>query len=403
MATRRVVITGVGLISCLGNDPDTFFDNLVEGKPVLRPYPDLGRHPVGRAQFAPEQHFTRTDLLGLDRVSQFAIVASREAAANADLTAVDKERLGVFFGTGTSGAATLEASYGNFFGVRPERYLCIPMAMNHAPASQVAISLGAMGECQTYSTACSSSAVAIGEGYRRIKDGYVDVAVAGGAECMLVPSVMNEWEKLRVLAPAQGDPSSGCRPFDASRRGFHLAESAATVILESVEHATARGAPILGEIAGYGLSNDASHITKPSPAGQRLAIKRAMADAGISPGDLAYVNLHGTATGAGDLAEAQSVEEVFGEIARRVPMSATKSSHGHAIGATGALEFIATLWALRRGIAPPTAFTEQVAPGISLNLICRQAELLRNPGYGASNSFAFGGANAVLVLRKTDH
>ena len=403
MKTRRVAVTGVGLVSCLGNDPDAFFDNLVAGKSGLRLYPDLGRHPVGRAQFAPERHFTRTELLGLDRVSQFAIVASRDAAANASLATVDKERLGVFYGTGTSGAATLEASYGNFFGVRPKRYLCIPMAMNHAPASQVAIKLGAMGECQTYSTACSSSAVAIGEGYRRIKDGYLDVAVAGGAECMLVPSVMNEWEKLRVLAPAQGDPSSGCRPFDVHRHGFHLAESAATVILESMEHATARGAPILGEVVGYGLSNDASHITKPSPAGQRLAIKRALAAAGISPNDLAYVNLHGTATGAGDLAEAQSVEDVFGEFSRHIPMSATKSSHGHAIGATGALEFIATLWAIRQRIAPPTAFTEQVAPDISLNLICRHAEPLRDLGYGMSNSFAFGGANAVLVVKRTDH
>lgn len=217
---------------------------------------------------------------------------------------------------------------------------------------------------------------------------------------MLVPSVMREWEKLRVLAPAIGDPSSGCRPFDTNRRGFHLAEGAATVVLEEYEHAISRGAPILGEVVGYGVSNDAAHMTKPSPAGQALAMKRAIFDAAILMSDIGYINLHGTATSAGDLAEAQSISDVFGDLAGQIPMSATKSSHGHAIGATGAIEFIATLYALQRGVAPPTTFTEEVAANVSLNIITRHAYIIKGARYAISNSFAFGGNNAVLVLKK---
>lgn len=206
----------------------------------------------------------------------------------------------------------------------------------------------------------------------------------------------------RYCSVAQGSPSSGCRPFDTQRRGFHLAEGAAIVVLEEFEHAVRRGAPILGEVVGYGVSNDAAHITKPSPAGQALAMKRAIHAAGLSAADIGYINLHGTATAAGDLAEAQSICEVFGSLAREIPMSATKSSHGHAIGATGAIEFIATVYALERGIVPPTAFTDDVAPEIGLNLVTRQWHNIEGAQYAASNSFAFGGNNAVLVLKRAE-
>ncbi len=400
---RRVVVTGLGLLSCLGNDPESFFRNLIDGVSGITEHPDIPKHPVGWIAFNAEEHLSKMELLSLDRVSQFALHASRQALAMARLDKNDIEQAGILYGTGFGGASTLESSYGNFFGIKKcARVLTIPMVMMHAPASQISIHFGIRGECQTYSTACSSSSIAIGEGFRRIQDGYLDVAITGGAECMLLPSVIAEWEKLRVLAPTQGIPSQGCRPFAANRSGFHLAEGAATVILEERAHAIARGAKIVGEIVGYGTSTDGEHITKPSARGQSLAIRRAIAEAHIAPNDIGYINLHGTATQAGDAAEAESIRDVFDGILSKIPVSGTKSSHGHAIGATGAMEFIATLFALDKQVAPPTAFTEEVDPACELNLITGCGKLLNGVRYAASNSFAFGGSNAVLIAKAAD-
>lgn len=400
---RRVVVTGLGLLSCLGNDPDSFFRNLIDGVSGITQHPDIPKHPVGWIEFNPEEHFSRTELVSLDRVSQFALTASRQAVAMAGLDINEIERAGVLYGTGFGGASTLESSYGNYFGIKKcVRALTIPMVMMHAPASQISIHFGIRGECQTYSTACSSSSVAIGEGVRRIQDGYLDIAITGGAECMLLPSVVAEWEKLRVLAPAHMIPSQGCRPFAAKRSGFHLAEGAATVILEERTHAMARGAKILGEIVGYGISTDGEHITKPSAKGQALAIRKAIAEAQIATSDIGYINLHGTATQAGDAAEAESIRDVFKDILSEIPVSGTKSSHGHAIGATGAIEFIATLFAINKQVAPPTAFTEEVDPSCGLNLITGCGKVLNGVRYAASNSFAFGGNNVVLIAKAAD-
>ncbi len=403
MKSRRVVVTGMGILSCLGTNPETFFKNLVNGKSGIVLRPDIPRHPVGWIDFNPEVHFSKTELLSLDRVSQFALVASRQAITMSRLSLGETERCGVLFGTGMGGASTLESSYAHYFEIkRCARVLTIPMVMMHAPASQISIHFGIRGECQTYSTACSSSSVAIGEGFRRIKDGYLDIAITGGAESMLLPSVVAEWEKLRVLAPAQGNPSQGCCPFSTKRRGFHLAEGAATVVLEERDHAIQRGAKIFGEIVGYGISTDGVHITKPSASGQSLAIRRAIDEADILPRDIGYMNLHGTATQVGDAVEAESIRNVFGSFASEIPVSGTKSSHGHAIGATGAMEFIATVLAIDKGIAPPTAFTQEVDPACALNLVTGSGRALGCITYAGSNSFAFGGNNAVLIMKAAE-
>lgn len=402
-SSKRVVITGMGLVSCLGSDVNEFFDNLVMGRSGIRLHPDIPTHPVGWVDFKAEEHFKKLDLLSLDRVSQFSLVASKQAVAMAGLDLGRTDRYGVLFGTGMGGASTLESSYANYFGIKPfARALTIPMAMIHAPASQISIHFGIHGECQTYSAACSSSSVAIGEAFRRIRDGYLDVAIAGGAECMLVPSVIGEWAKLRVLAPADGAPSEGCRPFSKAPKGFHLAEGAAAIVMEEREQALKRGARIYGEVVGYGVSNDGMHITKPSAKGQTLAIRRALDEAKIGPDDIGYINAHGTATLAGDQAEVESIRTVFGNCAAKVPVSATKSSHGHAIGATGAIEFIVTMLTLQKGIIPPTAFTSEAAPACAMDLVVSKARKVGKISFGMSNTFAFGGNNAVLIVKNAE-
>lgn len=403
---RRVVVTGLGVITPLGNSPEAFFSNLLSGKTgiAIHPTQHLPR-AVGTAEFLPELHFNKMQLLGLDRVSQFAVVAARHAAAQAGFNPAVAlgDEVGVFLGTGAGGVESTEHAYAKFFnaGGEKKKLLSIPAAMIHAPASQVALMLGARAECQTYSTACSSSSVAIGEAYRRIRDGYSNCAIAGGAECILTPGMLDSWMAMRVLCDDTDDaPGTGCRPFSSDRNGFAIGEGAAVLVLESLGSAENRGANILSEIVGYGVSNDATHITKPNVDGQALAMQRALKEACIDPSEISYINAHGTATIAGDRTETASIKKVFGTHAYKVPISATKSAHGHLMGATGAVELVATIMALQEQVIPPTTHWSTCDDECDLDYVPWKARKVTGLEFAMSNSFAFGGNNAVLIARR---
>lgn len=402
---RRVVITGMGALSALGATAQSCFNNLIAGRNGIRSHPTHALPTsVGYVDFDAGAHFSKMQLLGLDRVSQLAILAAKQAMqqAQAAEATLDRMQMGVFWGTGGGGCESTEHAYAKFFdaGGEHKKLLTVPAAMIHAAAAQVAMRFGIGGECQTYSTACSSAAVAIGEAFHRIQYGHWPIALAGGAEAPLVPGVMNSWMAMRVLCPDPQDAlGTGCRPFSADRSGFAMAEGAAAFVLEDLEHAQARGANILAEMLGYGVSNDAVHITKPNPTGQARAMRNALKSARLAPRDISYINAHGTATQAGDAAEIQSIESVFGAGAGGIPVSATKSAHGHAMGASGALEWAVTIEALRRQVVPPTTHFTQADAEVSINFVPNKAQEA-DLQYVMSNSFAFGGNNAVLIAQR---
>ncbi|RYX88329.1 MAG: beta-ketoacyl-[acyl-carrier-protein] synthase family protein [Comamonadaceae bacterium] len=400
---HRVVVTGVGVICPLGHSSGEFFDRLVAGECGLGTHPDpaiLRQVGVVRGDLAP--HFTPLQLLDLDRVSQLSLLAAKQAVEMAGLQGPLGESAGVFFGTGAGGIQSMEQAYASFFGQLggEQKLLTVLAAMPHAPASQVALRYGVKGECQTYSSACSSSTVAIGEAFRRIRDGELRFALAGGGESMLTPGVLHSWSSLRVLCdePPQA-PGTGCRPFSADRSGFALGEGAAFVVLESLAEVRARGAYAIAEITGYGVSNDASHISRPNPLGQVLAMRRALAMGRTKPHEVGYINANGTGTQAGDLTETNAIKMVFGDHAHQLAVSSTKSGHGHLIGAAGAVEFVASLMALTRQVVPPTANWTSRDAGCDLDYVPRIGRPVEGLSHIMCNSFAFGGNNAVLVAK----
>jgi 3-oxoacyl-[acyl-carrier-protein] synthase II len=406
MTPRRVVVTGLGLMTPLGCDIDSFFGNLVSGRSGISRHPDPAvRHEVGWVKDELRTSFSKLQMLDLDRVSQLSLLAAQQAVAQAALKGPLGESTGVFFGTGAGGIETMERAYGGYFGVRDpnQKLLTVLSAMPHAPASHVALRHGVRGECQTYSTACSSSAVAIGEAFRRVRDGYLDRALAGGGESMITPAVLASWSDMRVLCGSpEGGEGTGCRPFSADRCGFALAEGAAFVVLESLEGACDRGARPLAELVAYGVSNDGSHISRPSSRGQVLAMRRALEMARISPERIGYINANGTATLAGDVVETHAIKEVFGDHAHQLAVSSTKSAHGHLIGAAGAVEFIATLLAVDRQVAPPTTHWHARDPECDLDYVPGKGRPLREVSHVMTNSFGFGGNNASLILRRLE-
>jgi 3-oxoacyl-(acyl-carrier-protein) synthase len=402
--SRRVVITGAGALTPLGNSASTFWNALIAGDSGIRthPAPEIST-PVGWVDFNFNAYFSRMQMSTLDRVSQMAMVAGDEAVASAGLGGIAMgPRGGVLFGTGMGGAESLEAGYARFFGVptTKRKVLTVLAAMTHSASAQIAIRFKAQGECQNYSTGCSSSAVAIGEAYRRIRDGYLDVALAGGVECLLVPGVIDSWKAMKVMCEPPADaPGTGCRPFSADRNGFALGEGAAVLVLETLERAVGRAAQPLCEIIGYGVSNDATHITNPDAEGQSRAMAMALSDAAVDAFDIDHVNAHGTATRAGDLVETASLKRTLGEHAYRIPVSATKSAHGHLMGATAAVELVAAVCTLQHQVVPPTTHWRKRDPECDLDYV---------PGRGRAadvqhvlfNSFAFGGNNVSIVLRR---
>lgn len=406
---RRVVITGLGILSPVGNDKDTFFANLLAGHSGIR-YLDAGAagRPglsiAGVVDFEPATHFSKMQLTGLDRFSQFALVAARQAVADAglDFTAEDPCRAGVYMGTGLGGAYAMAQGYEEFFLRGGDRIkpFTVFTSMCNAAAAQISMAYGLAGPTLTCSTACASSAMALGEAARAIRHGYADIMIAGGAEALLTEGVMCAWHALRTLAPADPeDVSASCRPFSKDRNGLVLGEGAAVFILEDWERARARNASIYAEIAGYGAASDATHITKPDAAGQTRSMAAALADAGMQPEDIDYINAHGTATVVGDTVETEAIKAVFGAHARRLPISSTKSMHGHLMGATAAVEFLAAVLALARQAIPPTAHLRLPDPACDLDYVANTARRQVPLRTAMSNSFAFGGSNAVLVAR----
>jgi 3-oxoacyl-[acyl-carrier-protein] synthase II len=415
--TRRregVAVTGAGVVSPLGHSLAAFDDALFAGRSAVRaqaldlPGIELPPVPVASAEFDAAA-VAAPSKLPLDRGTAMALAAARDAAAAAHLVpgGFDPERLGVFWGSGMAGAATFEATCRTVYAERRRmRPTSVVTTMPNAPVAEIALAFGARGAAIGYACACASSAVAIGEAMRAIRAGWIDVAIAGGSESMLTPGVLASWQAMRVLVPlgAWANDAAAvaacCRPFAAGRNGFALGEAAAAFVLESPAHAAARGARAELALTGYASNCDGVHITQPDASGQARAMHAALADAGLAAGDIGYVNAHGTATTAGDAAEAESLARVFGR--GGVPVSSTKAIHGHLLGAGGAVELLAALRALRHGRLPPTANVDAVDPAFAIDLV--RGESRRSAGLRAamSSSFAFGGTNAVLVaVRET--
>ncbi len=414
-SARRVVVTGIGLLTPLGLTREASFARIAQGEGAIGPAaPEITRWlPQALAagvDAAYAQGLDRNEQ-GLDRATQFALLASREALADAGSQQwdLDADRVGVFTGIGLGGATTGESLYARFYeqlqqaGRNPAvmHPLSVPRLMPNAGAAAISMANQFRGPSHTYSVACSSSAMAVGEAYRTIRHGYADALVVVGSEAMNVPGVFMAWNALRVMAkPYPGNPAASCRPFDKERCGFVLAEGAAALVLETAESALRRGATIYGEICGYGSSSDAKHLTLPSSEGQYRAIRMALADADMAPAGIDYVNAHGTATDAGDVVESEGGGQVFGDHADRLPVSSTKSMHGHLIGAGGATEFAISLLAMQRGVIPPTAYLDNPDPRCTLDHVPRQARHDQRLRAVMSNSFAFGGSNVSLVARQ---
>jgi 3-oxoacyl-(acyl-carrier-protein) synthase len=408
MRQRRVAITGAGVVSPLGVTLEDFQRSLEQARSGIRRLPEEITQGSGvqvGAMVDWVAPFKDGEAANLDRVTQFALAAAAQAiaASGIDLAAAERERIGVYWGTGFGGAQTLEASYKQVYGRHEWRMrpLTVVMAMNNAGGSNIAVRHGLRGPFANFSTACSSSAMALGEAMRTIAAGRADVIVAGGAEALLAPSTLAAWQALRTLAPADPtDPAASCKPFDKRRSGLVLGEGAAAFVLEEESRARARGAHIHAVLSGYGNSCDAAHISRPDRDGQIRAMKEALAEAALPLEAVGYVNAHGTATAIGDVVEAEAINAVFGEVARELRVSSTKSMHGHLLGGAGALEFAVALLALEKGIVAPTAFLEQPDPVCRLRHVGPRAERIAPPRAVMSNSFAFGGSNVVLVAER---
>lgn len=407
---RRVAVTGLGVVNPFGGNLQDYFDRIMAGESAVRIY----RHPQSPCPLAQcAVHCTDFDpavALGLpltgitDRYSQLGLAAAFSAWNDAGLPTEpgDRQTFGVSWGTGAGGTQTLEQGYTDFYAKGRDRAspLSVVMAMNNAAASHIAIKFGLGAACLTYSVACASASVAIGEAFRRIQRGEADVVVAGGSEAPLSFSIMRAWEAMRVVAQGTDETAyRACRPFQAGRGGLVLAEGGAALILEDWAHAEARGARIYAELAGYGQSCDHSHLVRPSVPGQMRALQAALDDAGLAAADVGYVNAHGTATREGDPAEIEALRNLFGEHAAALPVSATKSMHGHALGASGAIEALITVMAIKQGCIPPTAHLDEVAADCAG--VAHVTTGLSGVKLGAalSSSFAFGGSNAVLAFK----
>jgi 3-oxoacyl-[acyl-carrier-protein] synthase II len=408
---ERVVITGMGVISPLGNTVEQFWGNLAAGESGISPITsfDTAHFKTKIAgsvkDFDPEARFGRKEARRMDRFSQFALAAAEEAWAHSglQLDKIDRERLGVYVGSGVGGIQTL-MEQGDLLRTRgPERVspTLIPMLISNMAAAMISIKLGALGPTLSPVTACSIGNTAIGEAFRLIRYGGADVIIAGGAEAAVTEIALASFGNATALSTRNDEPQKASRPFDRDRDGFIIGEGGAIVILESLSHALSRNAVIYGEVTGYGASSDAYHMvaTHPEGIGAYQAMKLALKEAGITPEDVDVISAHATSTIVGDRSETMAIKKLFGEAAYRIPVTANKSMTGHALGAAGGLEAIALLKSIQEGLIPPTINLEQPDEVCDLDYVpntARQAELK----IGISNSFGFGGHNAVIVLRK---
>ncbi|MEP7072181.1 MAG: beta-ketoacyl-[acyl-carrier-protein] synthase family protein [Verrucomicrobiota bacterium] len=400
---RRVVVTGVGVLSAIGNNAAEFRAGLQEGRAGIAPITQTDmsvfrfRNGAEVRGFDPASHFTESHLGWLDRFAQLGLVAAREAVADAAVAWTDERRArtGVITGSCLGGITTEDAFYFEIYHDHRPRCppTAIPRIMSNAAASQVAMEHKFTGATFTTSTACSSSNHAIGHAFWLVRQGVLDMAVTGGSEAPMAFGHLRAWESMRVVA---GDT---CRPFSKGRTGMILGEGGAMLVLETLESARARDAKIYAEIAGFGMSADAHHLTQPLPEGAARAMNAALDDAQMARDEVSYVNAHGTGTQANDSTETKALRLVFGERAGTLPVSSTKSMHGHTLGAAGALEAVATVFALRDGFLPPTINFVERDPACDLDVVPNEARAAELES-ALSNSFAFGGLNAVLAFRR---
>jgi nodulation protein E len=401
--TRRVAVTGIGVISALGRTRAEFWEGLGSGRVGIRPitlvpegstrFPNAAEVPGYRAA----DYFDEKEAGFLDRFSQFALIAAREAVADSglDFDAALQENCAIVTGSCAGGQTTEDEGFHGLYALKNTRFapLSIPKVMANAGASRISLEYGITGPVYTVSTACSSANHAIGQAFWMVRNGVAEAAIAGGSEAPFSMGMLKAWEAMRVVSP------DTCRPFSRDRRGLILGEGAAMLVLEPLDRAVARGAHVWGEIVGFGMSSDAHHITQPSAAGAAKAMRAALADAGVSPDAIGYVNAHGTGTLSNDATETEAIRGVFGAGTRAIPVSSTKSMHGHALGAAGAIEAAATLFAIHEGVIPPTVNFTEPDPACDLDVVpnTARAAMVR---YALCNSFAFGGLNAVLVVGK---
>jgi len=400
---RRVAITGMGAICALGRNVSEFSASLCRGRSGIGPITSADcsqlrfQNGAEVPDYSHKPYFEDRRADFIDRFAQFAVIAAREAVACAGVewTPALCETAAIITGSCVGGQSTEDIGFHEIYKLGHNRVhpLTIPKTMANAGASHISIEFGITGPSFTISTACSSAAHAIGQAFWMVRTGMTDLAVTGGSEAPFSFGILKAWEAMRVVSPET------CRPFSKDRRGMILGEGAAMFVLEPLEAARARGARIHAELVGFGMSADACHITQPSAEGAARAMRAALRDARLDPPQIGYINAHGTATPANDVTETAAIRSVFGPHADRLPVSSTKSMHGHALGAAAALECLAAILALRDGILPPTANFTEPDPACDLDVIpnhARRAEV----EYALSNSFAFGGLNAVLALRK---
>ena len=407
MTLNRVVVTGYGLSSPIGNTPEEFWNNLHDGKIGIGPITkfDNSEIPVHNAgeihDFPFDKYFVRKDKNRMDQYSLYAIYATLEALENAklDMDTVDRDRTGVIVSSGIGGLQEMQEQIIRMHekGIKRIQPMFIPKALSNMAAGNIALRIGARGVCKSITTACASSNDAIGEAFREIKFGYHDVILAGGAESTINEIGIGGFNALTALSTTE-DPARSAIPFDKDRNGFVMGEGAGVLVLESLEHAQKRGATILAEVVGYGSNCDAYHQTTPTPdgSGAAKAIELAIKEAGISPEDVDYVNAHGTSTQANEKGESKAIVTVLG---KDVPVSSTKSFTGHLLGAAGAVEAVATIEAIRHNYIPMTAGTRELSEDIEANVVYGQGQEAELE-YAISNTFGFGGHNAVLAFKR---
>lgn len=407
---RRVVVTGLGAITPIGNNVQEFWNGLVEGKCGIDEIThfDTTNYKVKLAgeikNFNVEDYFDKREAKRLDRYSHLALIAERELMkdANLDVSSIDSTRLGVAVSAGIGGLQTIENNAQTLLEKGPDRVspMYIPMAISNMAAGNIAIEVGAKGESFCMTTACASSTHTIGECFRIIKHGYQDLMIAGGAEASITPTGIAGFTNIKALSQTP-DKTRASIPFDKERNGFVMGEGAGIILLEELEHAKKRGAKIYAEIVGYGATSDAYHITSPAPNGEggARAMQNAMKDAGIEPEEVTYINAHGTSTPLNDKYETMAIKTAFGDASKKVIVSSTKGHTGHLLGAAGGIEAVACVKAIEKGIVPPTIGYKVPDEECDLDIVPNQARKIEVK-YAMSNSLGFGGHNSSIIFKK---
>ncbi len=409
--SNRVVVTGVGVITPVGNNIDDFWNALIEGKSgidVITQF-DTTDFPVKIAgevkDFDITEFMDKKEARRLDRFTHFAVAASKIALSDADLTIDDSnaERIGVYIGSGIGGLHTIEEQHKVLLEKGPKRIspFFIPMLISNMAAGQVSIVTGAKGFNSAPISACATGTHAIGDAYHMIKRGDVDAMIAGGTEATITPLAVAGFSSMKAVSTRNDDPKKASRPFDKDRDGFVMGEGSGILILESLEHAKKRGAKIYAEIIGYGATGDAHHMTAPAPGGEGAvrAMNMALRNAGVKPEEVDYINAHGTSTGLNDKYESMAIRTSFGEHADKLAVSSTKSMTGHLLGAAGAVEGIALALTIKNSMVPPTINYETPDPDCDLDYVPNEARKM-DVNIGLSNTFGFGGHNATIVMKK---